>query len=379
MAGSARDARPGEAEGRPATPDLRGDGGTAAGPDAATATTPGNPGAAAAVSGIDVLAAYVGGVDAPVARKGEPVRLSFTVRNHDPQPRSFLLTPLVRARAVDGFDGVRAASVKLDLRAGEERQVSLTAGPFLEQPDRGQFAFAAGAYAVLAVEIAFVGRPPGLDTAFTGGDFEIVPSEAILLAVAHDTRYLAQLRAAGDAAAFVARALSRPAEVFLPDGASASAGSYELYRGGLAQLLGARVLVRAMPGFRSIATAACADLPRVAGATLGLSRPWADDGGAPHANHGFDAFLGLGADVTEPIHCPGRVGAAGITPGDGSIIRAELAVDTALSLLLGGTPCAPLAGFVLCGAEKHPHYQQSGVFVWHQRTRDQMRSSLVSP
>ncbi len=84
-------------------------------------------------------------------------------------------------------------------------------------------------------------------------------------------------------------------------------------------------------------------------------------------------MISLPQDVEGGTACAGPlIQVSGHVAGDFSIPRTQLTVARMTGFLFGALPCDPLQGYVMCGGERHAHYRDNGVFVWHKSSRDQM-------
>jgi hypothetical protein len=111
------------------------------------------------------------------------------------------------------------------LTRGAERR------PVLSDDARGKhYALGRGDYVVSGVAVAAAGGgAPVVDRAFTGGAFTVGASDAVLVPVVYDQRDFTQIAGfTGTPAAYMARAYSRPNQIFTPASAADpdGAGSY---------------------------------------------------------------------------------------------------------------------------------------------------------
>ena len=65
---------------------------------------------------------------------------------------------------------------------------------------------------------------------------------------------------------------------------------------------------------------------------------------------------------------------SGLFDFDLSLKRSQIIVVHEMGHIFGAPHCDPLQGYVMCAGEKHPHYIQRGVFVWHQESVDAMKN-----
>jgi hypothetical protein len=121
----------------------------------------------------------------------------------------------------------------------------------------------------------------------------------------------------------------------------------------------------------------CEQVAAHARTALGLTRDWDIDENQPaHTDvdhHGFDLLIGLTPEMGGGAAC-GWLGVqvSGVFGFDLSLERSQIIVVHETGHLFGAPHCDPLQGYVMCAGERHDHYQNGGVFVWHEVSRDAM-------
>jgi hypothetical protein len=329
---------------------------------------PADPDAAAGPPLPDVVAVAV-----TPAVKGDPVELTITVANAG-GAGAVRLTPRVTSARFTGFTGVPLGTVELDLPAGGEASATLVAGPFLAGDGGARFALGRGDYTIDAVRVEPDGAAPLDDAALDGGAFAIGDGPGVLTAVVHDPAYFTAIGWTDTPEAYLVAAFTRPSDLFDPDG-----DVYQRHAGGFDEMMGVTHRFLAVPGLaaRDRAGGFCEQVGAFARGALGLSRDWDVDEHQPShtdvEHHGFDYLIGLTPAMGGGAACGWLdVQVSGLFGFDLSLDRSQIILVHESGHLFGAPHCDPLQGYVMCAGELHPRYQDDGIFVWHQVSRDTM-------
>jgi len=287
------------------------------------------------------------------------------------------VTPLLRSSRFYDFRDVPVGSMEFEIGPGETKSVVVEGGPFLTDPVRKkEYAIGSGSYSISRILIECEGEPVRTDSIFSGGTFTVSASEAIFTAVVYDAQYFQRIRYFRGAEQYMIDAFTRTCEVFTPSSPGSSTGTYRRYYGGFDEMLGIHQLFRVFPGFQASSQAGgfCEQADAYARTVLGLTRDWDIGSSATDpAHHCFDILVGLTPQFGGGATC-GWLGTqiSGLFDFDLSLNRSQIIVVHEMGHIFGMPHCDPLQGYVMCAGEKHPHYTQSGIFVWHKDSLDAM-------
>jgi hypothetical protein len=123
----------------------------------------------------------------------------------------------------------------------------------------------------------------------------------------------------------------------------------------------------------------CEQIGAYARRAFGLTREWdADESRQLHTDpdhHGYDMLVGLTPAMGGGAAC-GWLGVqvSSLFDFDLSVRRSQIVLVHESGHLFGAPHCDPLQGYVMCAGEKHPHYLDDGIFVWHAESRQAMRN-----
>ena len=327
----------------------------------------------------NVVSIAVRSTEGTLPRKGDALRVTLTLTNSAGHDGLVRVTPLVRSQRFLDFRDVPVGFVDAELGPGETKEVAVQGGPFLSDPVlKKEYALGRGGYSISGVLLECPGGGQTTDTAFTGAAFSVQASTAIFTAVVYDQQYFTRVRWTLGAEQYMVRSFTRINEVFIPDAPGSSTGTYQTFTGGFDAMLGIRQIYRVFSGFPASTQAGgfCEQAGAYARRVLGLTRDWDIGSQATDpAHHGFDILVGLTPQFGGGATC-GWLGTqvSGLFDFDLSLNRSQIIVVHEMGHIFGSPHCDPLQGYVMCAGEKHPHYIQGGVFVWHQTSRDAMRN-----
>jgi hypothetical protein len=326
---------------------------------------------------VAVVSVLVKNTDNLPPPKGDALRITLRLQNNANRSGLVTATPRLRSKRFHDFNEVPFASTDVALGAGETRDVTVERGPFLEDTDRKkQYAIGRGGYAVSSVRLECPGGPAATQVNFTGKDFIVGPSETVFTAVVYDPRYFAKIRYTAGAEKYMVQAFTRPCEVFTPNAPGSSTGTYESFPGGFDEMMRIRQIFRVFPGFPATSSAGgfCEQADAYARKVLGLTRDWDIGSQATDPDHhGFDILVGLTQEFGGGATC-GWLGTqiSGLFDFDLSLKRSQIIAVHEMGHIFGAPHCDPLQGYVMCAGEKHAHYVQQGIFVWHKESLDAM-------
>ncbi|HVK75329.1 MAG TPA: hypothetical protein VM734_18495 [Kofleriaceae bacterium] len=327
----------------------------------------------------DVVAiAVAGDGDGPPA-KGTPARVTLTVRNDGDGAGTVRLTPLVTSARFTDFTDVPLGTVEVALAPGTTADAVVSAGPFLTGDDGARYALGRGDYTITGVRVERDGAEPARDTTFTGGAFGVVASDVVFNVVLYDPAYFTAIGWTDAPEAYVGAAFTRAAELFTPSSPGSNQGTYRPLAGGFDELMGVEQQSLVLSGLAASEAAGgfCEQVGAQARTSLGLERDWDIDEGQPTLtdvdHHGFDILIGLTPAMGGGAAC-GWLGVqvSGLFDFDLSLERSQIILVHESGHLFGAPHCDPLQGYVMCAGERHDHYRDGGVFVWHQVSRDAM-------
>jgi hypothetical protein len=326
---------------------------------------------------VDVTAVSVKNPQGQPPGKGDALVVTITLKNSAAHDGRVRVTPRLQSRRFTEFIDVPLGTVEAELGPGEIKEVTVTGGPFIGDPiKKKEYAIGSGSYAISGVTLECAGGTAIKDALYTGKDFIVATSNAIFTAVVYDAGYLTKIHYTAGAEQYMIRSFTRRCEVFTPDAPGSSTGTYRSFAGGFDEMLAIHQLFRVFPGFSASSAAGgfCEQADAYAHQVLGLTRDW--DIGAQAtdpAHHGFDILVGLTPAFGGGATC-GWLGTqiSGLFDFDLSLNRSEIIVVHEMGHIFGAPHCDPLQGYVMCAGEKHPHYIQSGIFVWHQESLDAM-------
>jgi hypothetical protein len=330
-------------------------------------------------SAVNVVSVVVKNTDGAAPRKGDGLNVTLTLTNASGHGGLVRVTPRLRSKRFLDFRDVPVGSVEAELGPGETKDVAVQGGPFLgDLVLKKEYAVGRGDYSISSVLLECSEGTTVTDTAFTGADFTVQASTAIFTAVVYDQQYLTRIHYSAGAEQYMIRSFTRVSEVFTPDTPGSSAGTYQRFPGGFDEMLGIHQIFRVFPGFPASSQAGgfCEQAGAYARRVLGLTRDW-DIGtqATDPAHHGFDILVGLTPQFSGGATC-GWLGVqvSGLFDFDLSLNRSQIIVVHEMGHIFGAPHCDPLQGYVMCAGEKHPHYTQSGVFVWHETSLDAMNN-----
>jgi hypothetical protein len=311
--------------------------------------------------------------------KGDPLKVTLTLKNVSHRTGTLRVTPRLTSKRFTGYQNVPLGSVEVELGPDAVQQVTVTGGPFLKDATLTRnYALGRGGYSISSVRLECPDGRTATDLVYTGRDFTIGQSNAVYTAVIYDDQYLKKIHYTAGVQSYLQQAFTRRSEVFTPDAPGSSTGTYQSFPGGFDQMLQIRLIFLALPGFTASSSAGgfCEQADAYAHKVLGLSRDW--DIGAQATDpdhHGFDILVGLTPALGGGATC-GWLGTqvSGLFDFDLSLNRSQLILVHEMGHIFGAPHCDPLQGYVMCAGEKHPHYIQSGIFVWHQTSLDAMRN-----
>ncbi|MET0343583.1 MAG: hypothetical protein ABW252_21405 [Polyangiales bacterium] len=343
--------------------------------DDACPTAPDDPARAADV--LDLVAVHAVGGGAP--SKGDVLEVILDLTSN--WAGTLHVTPRLTHASLRDFVDVPLGSEGVELRCGRQR-VTVRGGPFLSMQDgSAHFALTTGEYLLGSVSLT-VDAPAADDGAhhvslahFAASRFRVAPSDALLVPVLFDPGYLPRITANpySTPESYLEAAFHRASQVAAHDGDPGLP-----YPGGFDAMMRVRHLFRAfpsMPASNPTKRAWCELTADHVRTVLGLSDDWRERG----ARHGFDYLIGLTPALGGGVACPWLDSqVSGFIERD--LDRQQIIVVHESGHLFGAPHCddvgngrgGPLQGYVMCSGEKHPRYPAQ--FVWHQSSRDAMRS-----
>jgi hypothetical protein len=335
--------------------------------DAASACTMGTP-------KLDVTAVSVRGTP----KKGDAIELELQLSNSG-GGALVTITPELDSQRLSDYEGVPLASSKALVCPGTTRVV-VTGGPFLSKGAK-QYALGSGRYTVSAVQL-----DDTRDEQFEGAGFELAKSNALLVPVVFDQRYLDGIddNTFETPEAFLEASFTRPNEIFTPNGNDPDgAGSYQSYAEGFDEMMKVKHHFKAFPGFPGEKTTSdgwCEDATAYGAKVLGLAAAWKGQPAQTRPErHGFDYLLALTPDLGGGVACGWLdVQVSGFINRD--IDRQQVIAVHETGHIFGAPHCddvgngsgGSLQGYVMCSGEKHEHYPEQ--FVWHATSIEQMKS-----
>jgi hypothetical protein len=329
----------------------------------------------------DVLSAQITNTQGKAPVKGDTLRMNFSVRNNG-KDGFVVLAPIVSSLRFTDFSSVPFGSVTVSMKAGETKNITVDAGPFIDDPNSGKtYATGRGNYRIEGVRLTNpTTNISSIDTNFGNRDFTVGPSNAVLTAVVYDADYFRKIGYTQSPETYATEVATRPSEVFSPNTTNSSVGSYQSFASGFDQMMGVQHKFRTIPGFTSFNQSQgqfCEQTTAYGGKALGLAGTWTTNGKVQTAvnNHGFDYLIGEVPASIGGVTC-GWLGVqvSGIFDYDKSLNRSQIIVVHEDGHIFNSPHCDPLQGYVMCSGEKHPHYQQNGIFVWHKISRDVMKN-----
>ena len=309
--------------------------------------------------------------------KGDVLRITFSVRNHN-KVDTLNLMPTLSNRSF-GDSPIPLGNIDIKLNANETKNVVIDIGPFIDDKNNGKiYAIGSGSYVIPNVKLTSI-KGSSSETNFTGRDFNVEISNVVLTAVVYDGKYFDKIQYKESPETYMKESFTRPSEVFIPNTPDSDEGKYELFSGGFDEMMGVNQKFKLIPGFSlsSRRDDMCQQVTKYAGETLGLRNSWTTNGEVktdPN-NHGFDYLIGLSHESISNVACMGLgVQVNGVFDYDLSIDRAQLLVTHESGHLFGAPHCDPKLGYVMCSGELHEHYKNNGTHVWHKESRDKMRN-----
>jgi hypothetical protein len=326
----------------------------------------------------DVTAVTVAAETGGPPVKGAPLRVTVSVHNTGDAAGTVRVTPVIVSARFADFAGVTLGTAEVTLAAGETRDTTLVAGPFLVDADGGHVALGRGDYTFTEVDVEIDGVVSA-DVDFTGPTFTVAASNAVFDLVLYDPAYFTAIGWTGTPEAYVLDAYHRAGELFTPSSPGSDTGTYQAVPGGFDEMMGIEHHVLAVPGLVASEAAGgfCEQVTAQARTLAGLTRDWDVDENqevftsADH--HGFDVLIGLTPAMGGGAAC-GWLGVqvSGLFTFDLSLDRSQIILVHETGHLFGAPHCDPLQGYVMCAGEQHAHYRDSGIYVWHQASRDVM-------
>ena len=315
-------------------------------------------------SSIDIISIAVTNVAGQTPVKGDPIRLTLTVVNNGNESASASLMPKISSSRFSDFSNVNFPSTTVTLAAAEQREITVDAGPFVhDQVTNKHYALGTSDYVINSILVN--GAP---DTSFSGNTFSISTSNAVLVPVLYDQAYLDSVNYPGSIENYLSSAFTRDSEVF------SAQNTYQFFDEGFDQILGIKHIFYALPGFSAgNHTGFCEQATAAAKTMLGLAQDWVGPVSTNIENHGFDYLIGLTPEIGGGATC-GWLGVqvSGIFEVGQPIDLTQAIFVHEVGHVFGADHCDPFQGYVMCGGEHHPHYIESGIFVWHYTSLEQM-------
>lgn len=313
----------------------------------------------------DVTAISVTNAAGQAPVKGDAIRLNITVRNNGTGSGTATVTPRISSSRFSDFSSVNLPSASVTVAAGQQAQVSVNAGPFVQDATtQKRYALGRGSYT-----INNVGINGSNDASFSGNSFTIGSSNTVFVPVLYDQTYLNQINYTQGIGQYMSSAFTRPSEVFT------LSGTYQSHTGGFDQMMGVRQIFYPVSGFSASSAAGgfCEQATASARTMLGLAQDWAGPTQTNGQNHGFDYLISLTPALGGGAAC-GWLGVqvSGLFSFDLSLNRAQIMMVHESGHLYGAPHCDPLQSYVMCAGELHTHYKNQGLFVWHIDSRNLM-------
>jgi hypothetical protein len=332
----------------------------------------------------DVVTIAVGTAHPGAPTKGDAIQLALTIENRGTGVAHARITPRLDSQRFSDYTGVPVGTKEVTLCPGTTKVV-IEGGPFLTNPDNGKrYALGSGGYTVSSVQIEIDGQPTVSDRQYLGATFNVGTSNALLVPVVYDPRYLSQItgNTSTSPEAYLEAAFARPNEVFTPSGSDPDgAGTYQSFSRGFDQMMNVRHLFHAFPSTVSQPVGAgwCEGAADAAKIALNMASAWNTQPAETRPErHGFDYLLALTPDLAGGVACSWLdVQVSGLINRDYD--RQQIVAVHETGHLFGAPHCddvgdgagGPLQGYVMCSGEKHPRYPAQ--FVWHATSRNQMK------
>ena len=326
---------------------------------------------------VDVTSVSITNTQGQKPSKGDTLRLTFTLRNTGPAGL-ITLVPTISSTRFSDFSKVPLGSASVGISSGETKNVTIDAGPFIDDLTRGKtYAIGRGGYRVENVRLTS-NLGTITDSSFTGQDFIVNASNVVLTAVVYDADYFRKIGYTKSPETYMTEVLTRPSEIFAPN--MSPVGIYQFLGSGFDQMISTQHKFRTVPGFTNFDKSQgqfCEQTTAYGGKSLGLIGSWTTNGKVQTTvnNHGFDYLIGTIPSSIGGVAC-GWLGVqvSGTFDSDTSLNRSQIVAVHESGHLFGAPHCDPLQGYVMCAGELHPHYQENGIFVWHKISRDVMKN-----
>jgi Peptidase inhibitor family I36 len=333
-------------------------------------------------TGIDVTAVQVTNTKGGSPVKGDVLRVTLTVRNGGPAGQ-VTLVPTISSTRFTELKKVNLPTMSATMNANETKQISGNFGPFLQDTESYKiFALGRGGYHIDDISIFGPNDTSSVDTSYSGAAFTLGASNAVFTALMYDVRYLEKVKSTLPPGAYLAEALTRPAEVYTPSAPNSNTGTYQTFAKGFDEMMNVRHIFRAFPSSFSGSTTGpglCEQAALFTGPAIGLTKAWTTGAKVKTSvgNHGFDDVIGLTSETSGEVVCDGaNLQVIGLAAADLSVERSQLAAAHAVGHLFGAPHCDPLQGYVMCAGELNEHYRQKGTHVWHKLSRDAMKNQF---
>lgn len=321
----------------------------------------------------DVTGVTITNAQNQAPKKGDALKLTFTVKNTSNTSGFVRLTPHLTSKRFADYNDVTLSTVDVTLGAQEQKQISVNVNNFiLDLKTQKRFAIGRGDYEINRVEVTNSVGTTVNDTNFSGKAFNVAASNAVLTAVVYDQAYFNRLNYTQGAETYLKSVFTRPGELFTPGN-----NSHQSFPGGFDQMMNVRHMFNATPGFVANDGSGLGFCEQgVEGITksLGLARNWG--GGAVRTDinhHGFDYAIALTPTLVGGVACGWiNIQITGLFSFDLSMNRSQILVVHETGHLFGAPHCDPIQNYVMCSGEKHDRYKQAGIFVWHQVSREKM-------
>jgi hypothetical protein len=332
----------------------------------------------------DVTSVTVTNLQGASPSKGDTLRIEITVENTGEAVAEVSVTALLDSRRFSEYTGVPLGTTTVVLCRGSN-VLTVEGGPFLASAAQDKhYALGSGDYTVSSVSLIPTGGAPFSDTDFTGQEFNLATSGALLVPVVYDAGYLPAINGhdASTVEEFLVDSFTRPNQIFTPSGADPDgAGDTATFAGGFDEMMGVKHHFRTFDGFPGETTTEdgwCEDAAAYGQTVLGMSEAWTGSG-TLDSRHGFDYLIALTPNMGGGVACGWLdVQVSGMINDDHD--RQQVIAVHESGHIFGAPHCddvgdgsgGALQGYVMCSGEKHAAYPAN--FVWHSTSTDQMGS-----
>lgn len=319
------------------------------------------------LSSFDVSKVVVANTSGEIPKKGDEIVIKITVKNTGNIKSKVSLTPKISSKRFEDYNNISLSPVDVILDVGEISEITINSGPFIyDEVKKKHYALGRGDYIVNSITIN-----ENSDTNFEGKEFSIAASNAILVPVIYNNAYLSKLSYIKGIDSYLSSAFTREVEVY-------NNGDFVSFPGGMDEMMNVKHIFYPLAGENVSDNPAeggtCEKAIALGGSMLGLGHDWEGPNvGTQKGNHGFDYLTVLTPDSFGGVTCGWiNVQVSGMFDFDLSLNRTQIILVHESGHILGSPHCDPLKGYVMCSGELHEKYIDSGVYVFHIDSRNQM-------